>query len=173
MHSTPKCNKATTKLELCFDAVAVDVYAQNDSNNQVGTEVCSAFIFQGFATDINFLGKPPFTSNSIRIPALFLSISKGDSWIYYKENSEENSKDGKVVAKLRIPAGLSVIVTTEIHSGLVAFNPQGLVHFSQSVEDRVLLRIVHRAPPGGLHMDRDSSEWTQFLGDALSTVWYK
>ena len=111
--------------------------------------------------DKNFLESHTDTHSLL---TLFFSISDGESWVYYTEK-------GVVVAKLSLPAGLNVIVTTEIHSGLKAFNPNGVKHFSQSVEDRLLFRIVQKAPPGGLHMDRSNPEWTQFLGDALSAIW--
>jgi hypothetical protein len=142
------------------DALAVESgYTELD---KVGTEVCSASVFQSSPNvDKNFLDPHTDTHS---LPTLFFSLSDDDPWVYYTEND-------KVVAKLSLPARLNVIVTTEIHSGLKAFNPYGVVHFSQNVEDRLLFRIVHKAPPGGLHMDRGNSEWTQFLGDALSAIW--
>ena len=109
---------------------------------------------------------PESTHRHTLTPTLFLSISEGDSWVYYKTKGT----DGKVVAKLRIPAGFSVVVTSEIHSGLIAFNPEGLEHWFETTHDRVMFRIVHKAPVGGLHMDREDTEWTQFLGEALSEI---
>ena len=98
-----------------------------------------------------------------QLPVLFGSISKGASSVNY-------TKEGKVVAKLIVPAGLSIIVATEIHSGLKDFNPEGLMHFSETEKDRALFRIVHKAPTGGLYMERGVTEWKQFVGEALSAV---
>lgn len=145
-----------------------EVGTKLDCNDKTGTAVWSASVFQGAGTQSNkkqklFLKAHTDTHS---LPTLFLSISEGESWVYYKTKG----KNGKVVAKLRIPAGLSVVVTTEIHSGLIAFNPEGLVHWSDTTHDRVMFRIVHKAPAGGLHMDREDTEWTQFLGDALSAI---
>ena len=86
--------------------------------------------------------------------------------MYYKTKGT----NGKVVAKLRIPAGFSVVVSTEIHSGLIAFNPKRLEHWSETTHDRVMFRIDHKAPIDGLHMDREDTDWTQFLGEALSVI---
>jgi hypothetical protein len=71
----------------------------------------------------------------------FFSFSSTDSFVYYKLQN-------KIVAKLRIPAGFSIVVTTKIHSGLLSLNPYRVKHCSESAEDdnRLLFRIVHEVP---------------------------
>ena len=100
------------------DALAIESgYTKVD---KVGTDVCSASIFQSSPDiDKNFLDPHTDTHS---LPTLFFSLSDGESWVHYTKNDE-------VVAKLSVPAGLNVIVTSEIHSGLKAFNPNGVVHF--------------------------------------------
>ena len=130
----------------------------------VGTEVCSASIFGGAKSKVDnssAVTSKPFLKKHMdthQLPVLFGSISKGASSVNYTK------KDNVV------PAGLSIIVTTEIHSGLKDFNTEGLMHFSETEEDRILFRIVHKAPGGGLYMERGVTEWKQFVGEALSAV---
>ena len=60
-----------------------------------------------------------------------------------------------MVATLTVPAGLSLIYTTEIHSGSKTLNPFGLKHFSRcgpNRADRLLFRIVHEVPDGGFDL---------------------
>jgi hypothetical protein len=73
----------------------------------------------------------------------FFSFSSTDSFVYYKLQN-------KVVTKLHIPAGFSIVVTTEIHSGLLSLNPYRVKHYSESADDRLLFRIVHEVPPTSL-----------------------
>ena len=73
------------------------------------------------------------------LPTTFFSLSSQDSFVYYK-------KDKEVVAQLLIPARFSIVVTTEIHSGLKSLNPHKLKHCSESSDDRLLFRIVHELP---------------------------
>jgi hypothetical protein len=60
----------------------------------------------------------------------FFSFSLVDSFVYYMLKN-------KIVAKLRIPAGFSIVVTTEIHSGLLSLNPYTVKHCSESADDRL------------------------------------
>ena len=156
------CKEVGTKLDALAD--------QKGFTNMVGTEVCSASIFGGAKPKVDNSSAEaemkPFLKKHMdthQLPVLFGSISKGASSVNY-------TKEDKVVAKLIVPAGLSIIVTTEIHSGLKDFNTEGLMHFSETEEDRALFRIVHKAPTGGLYMERGVTEWKQFVGEALSAV---
>ena len=80
-----------------------------------------------------------------RLSALFASLSSEESQVCYMI-------DGVVVATLTVPAGLSLIYTTEIHSGSKTLNPFGLKHFSRCGRDRLLFRIVHEVPDGGFDL---------------------
>ena len=80
-----------------------------------------------------------------RLSALFASLSSEESQVCY-------TIDEVVVATLTVPAGLSIIYTTEIHSGSKTLNPFGLKHFSRSGSDRLLFRIVHEVPDGGFDL---------------------
>ena len=97
------------------------------------------------------------------LPTLFIAYSKGKSWIYYRD------KEGKIVGRLQLEAGLSIIYTTEIHSGLEVCNRHGFKHCSASETDRVLIRFVHAAPEGGLNMDRTQAEWLKLALFLLRT----
>jgi hypothetical protein len=79
--------------------------------------------------------------------SLFASVSKGDAYIYY-------DLDGIDVARVLVPAGLSIIMTTDIHSGLIIKNPHGLSHRSESEQEshRGLLRLVLEPKTGGMDM---------------------
>jgi hypothetical protein len=79
--------------------------------------------------------------------SLFASVSKGDAYIYY-------DLDGIDVARVLVPAGLSIIMTTDIHSGLIIKNPHGLSHRSESEQEshRGLLRLVLEHKTGGMDM---------------------
>jgi hypothetical protein len=93
----------------------------------------------------------------------FFSFSAKVSYVYYMINN-------KVVAKLRIPAGFSIVVTTEIHSGLKTLNPHKLKHCSESSDDRLLFRIVHQVAPEGINMDRSSDSWLKFATAAVKQI---
>ena len=80
-----------------------------------------------------------------RLSALFASLSSEESQVCYMI-------DGVVVATLTVPAGLSLIYTTKIHSGSKTLNPFGLKHFSRCGLDRLLFRIVHEVPDGGFDL---------------------
>ena len=80
-----------------------------------------------------------------RLSALFASLSSEESQVCYMI-------DEVVVATLTVPAGLSVIYTTEIHSGSKKLNPFGLKHFSRCGRDRLLFCIVHEVPDGGFDL---------------------
>ena len=97
------------------------------------------------------------------LPTLFIAYSTGRSCIYYKNSA------GIIVGKLQLEAGLSIIYTTEIHSGLRTCNPTGFQHCSASETDRVLIRFVHAAPEGGLNMDRTNEEWLELALFLLRT----
>ena len=71
------------------------------------------------------------------MPTYFASLSTEDSFVYY-------TKDGTEISYLRIPAGLSVVYTTEINTGCKVLNEFELKHFSSSHKDRLLFRIVHQ-----------------------------
>ena len=64
-----------------------------------------------------------------RLSALFASLSSEESQVCYMI-------DGVVVATLTVPAGLSLIYTTAIHSGSKTLNPFGLKHFSRCGPNR-------------------------------------
>ena len=97
------------------------------------------------------------------LPTTFFSFSANDSYVYYKLQN-------KIVAKLLIPAGFSIVVTTEIHSGLKTLNPYKLKHCSESSDDRLLFRIVHQVGPEGINMDRSSDSWLKFASDAVKII---
>jgi hypothetical protein len=97
------------------------------------------------------------------LPTTFFSFSANDSYVYYKLQN-------KIVAKLLIPAGFSIVVTTEIHSGLKTLNPYKLKHCSESSDDRLLFRIVHQVGPEGINMDRSSDSWLKFATDAVKKI---
>lgn len=67
-----------------------------------------------------------------RHTALFSSVSKEKASVIY-------NKDNRDVTELTVPPGLSVIVTTEIYSGLNKLNPVGLKHCSESKEEHLLM----------------------------------
>ncbi len=73
-------------------------------------------------------------SNSF--PALFLSWSTKDAYVHHFQGND-------VIGRLRVPAGLSLVYTTEIHTGNKQLNPSKLLHCSTSAPDRFLFRIVH------------------------------
>ena len=99
------------------------------------------------------------------LPTLFIiAYSTGRSCIYYREKQK-----GKIVGRLQLEAGLSIIYTTEIHSGLRTCNPTGFQHCLASETDRVLIRFVHAAPEGGLNMDRTKGEWLELALFLLRT----
>jgi hypothetical protein len=75
---------------------------------------------------VQFLGDP---WDAHALSATFFSLSLKDSFVNYRIKC-------KVVARLRIPAGFSIVVTTEIHSGLISLNPHNLKHCSESADDR-------------------------------------
>ena len=148
-----------------------EVGTKLDCNDKTGTEVWSSSAFQGAGTESKRYKKQKLFlkahTDTHSLSTLFLSILEGESWVYYKTKGE----NGKVVAKLRIPAGFSVIVTSEIHSELIAFNPEGLEHWSETTHDRVMFRIVYKAPVGGLHMDRADTEWIQLADwEKINTI---
>jgi hypothetical protein len=97
------------------------------------------------------------------LPTTFFSLSSQDSFVYYK-------KDNEVVAQLLIPAGFSIVVTTEIHSGLKSLNPHKLKHYSESADDRLLFRIVHELPRDGIYMDRTGDDWIEFATNAVKQI---
>jgi hypothetical protein len=78
----------------------------------------------------------------------------------------------RVVARLRIPAGFSIVVTTEIHSGLISLNPYKLKHYSESSHDQLLFRIVHHeVPRDGIDMShRTSEDWLKFATNAVKQI---
>ena len=83
-----------------------------------------------------------------RLSALFASLSSKESQVCYTI--------GKVVvATLTVPAGLSLIYTTEIHSGSKTLITLGLKHFSRSGSDRLLFRIVHEVPNDGFDLTQE------------------
>jgi hypothetical protein len=86
-----------------------------------------------------------------------------DSFVCYKLQN-------KIVAKLHIPAGFSIVVTTEMHSGLLSLNPYKVNHCSGSADDRLLFRIVHEVPPGGINMSRTSESWLKFATNAVEQI---
>jgi hypothetical protein len=77
------------------------------------------------------------------------SLSSKDAFVYY-------AKDDHIVARLCIPAGFPVVVTTEILSGRKDVNPYKLKHYSESADDRTLVRLFHEAPQEELDMGRTS-----------------
>ena len=159
-----ECRKATVKLERSWTAmIRSGLRYDRRRFSKVVAPKAKATRSRNYSSNHTQTHTPPLPT---LFHALFFSISKGDSWVYYKAKGT----NGKVVAKLRIPAGFSVVATTEIHSGLVAFNPEGLEHWSETTQDRVMFRIVHGAPVGGLHMACEDTEWTQFLGESLSAI---
>jgi hypothetical protein len=98
------------------------------------------------------------------LPTTFFSLSSQDSFVYYK-------KDKEVVAQLLIPAGFSIVVTTEIHSGLKTLNPHKLKHYSESTDDRLRFRIVHELPTEGIDMMSCTSEdWIEFATNAVNKI---
>ena len=98
-----------------------------------------------------------------QLPTFFIAYSKGRSCVYYRNRASI------IVGKLQLEAGLSIIYTTEIHSGLKMCNPHGFQHCSASETDRVLIRFVHAAPEGGLNMDRTNEEWLELVLFLLRT----
>ena len=94
----------------------------------------------------HFLTEPGIFCCANRLSALSASLSSEESQVLCY------MIDGVVVAKLTVPAGLSVIYTTEIHSGSKTLNPFGLKHFSRCGPDRLLFRIVHEVPDGGFDL---------------------
>ena len=80
-----------------------------------------------------------------RLSAIFASLSSEESHVCYMIGNV-------VVATLTVPAGLSLIYTTEIHSGSKTLNPFGLKHFSRSGADHLLFRIVHEVPDDGFDL---------------------
>ena len=81
------------------------------------------------------------------------AYSKGKSWIYYRD------KDGKIVGKLQLEAGISIIHTTEIHPKLMVCNPREFQHCSASEADRDMIQFVPEAPDGGFNMDHTRDKW--------------
>ena len=83
-----------------------------------------------------------------RLSALFASLSSKESQVCYTI--------GKVVvATLTVPAGLSLIYTTEIHSGSKTLNPLDLKRFSRSGPDRLLFCIIHEVPDDGYDLTQE------------------
>jgi hypothetical protein len=66
-------------------------------------------------------------------------LSSKDSFVYY-------TIDGRIVDRLHISGGLSIVVTTEILSGRKDVNPSKLKHYSESANDRTLVCVVREAP---------------------------
>ena len=91
---------------------------------------------------------------------MFVSYSEKDSYVYY-------TLKGKLIARLRIPAGFSIVYTVEIHSGQRVSNPIGLQHFSASDNDRLMFRIIHEAPKNGVLMKRTTEKWFDIAMNAL------
>ena len=83
--------------------------------------------------------------NDNRLSAIFASLSAKELQVCYMI-------DKVVVATLTVPAGLSLIYTTEIHSGSKTLNPFSLKHFSRSGPDRLLFCIVHDVPDDGFDL---------------------
>jgi hypothetical protein len=95
----------------------------------------------------------------------FFSLSSKDSSVNYKIKGKKG-----VVARLRIPAGFSIVATSEIHSGLISLNPHRLKHCSESADDQLLFRIVHQVHAKGLNMSRTSESWLKFATDAVKQI---
>jgi hypothetical protein len=96
----------------------------------------------------------------------FFSFSSTNSFVYYKLQN-------KIVAKLRIPAEFLIVVTTEIHSGLLSLNPYRVKYCSESADDRLLFRIVHEVSRDGIDMSRTSESWLEFATDAVEKIFYR
>jgi hypothetical protein len=94
----------------------------------------------------------------------FFSLSSKDSF------GVNYTIKGKAVARLCIPAGFSIVVTTQIHSGLLSLNPYRVKHCSEIADDRLLLRIVHEVPPGGIDMSRTIESWIKFATNAVEQI---
>ena len=150
---------------------------KKSKKTNTGTDVHSASAFNGKRSAVDdgaIIALKDMTSKQLMaflgwhwdthsLPTLFIAYSTGRSYIYYK------NRDGMIVGKLQLEAGLSIIYTTEIHSGLRTCNPTGFQHCSASETNRVLIRFVHAAPEGGLNMDRTEDEWLELVLFLLRT----
>jgi hypothetical protein len=95
-----------------------------------------------------------------------LTVSKGDAYIYY-------DLDGIDVARVLVPAGLSIIMTTDIYSGLIIKNPHGLSHRSESEHEshRQLLHLVLEPKTGGMDMALSNEEWLGYFTVAATHIY--
>ena len=82
------------------------------------------------------------------LSAIFASLSSKELQVCYMIGEV-------VVATLTVPAGLSLIYTTEIHSGSKTLNPLDLKRFSRSGPDRLLFLIVHAVPDKGFDLRQE------------------
>jgi hypothetical protein len=94
--------------------------------------------------------------DSHALPTVFLSWSEEDSYVHYSGRMDGDAGKYVDVGRLCIPRGLSLIYTTEIHTGSKNLNPYKLMHHSSSATDRLLFRIVHRTK--GAHFFNLSQE---------------
>ena len=167
----------TTTFERYDDSATQMDGGKKSKKTNTGTDVHSASAFNGKRSAVDdraIIALKDMTSKQLMaflgwhwdthsLPTLFIAYSTGRSCIYYK------NRDGMIVGKLQLEAGLSIIYTTEIHSGLKMCNPHGFQHCSASETDRVLIRFVHAAPEGGLNMDRTNEEWLELVLFLLRT----
>ena len=98
--------------------------------------------------------------DSHTLPSMFVSYSEKDLYVYY-------TLKGKLIARLRIPAGFLIVYTVEIHSSQKVSNPIGLQHFSASDNDRLMFRIIHEASKNGVLMKRTTEKWFDIAMNAL------
>ena len=82
------------------------------------------------------------------LSAIFASLSSKELQVCYMIGEV-------VVATLTVPAGLSLIYTTEIHSGSKTLNPLDLKRFSRSGPDRLLFCIIHEVPDDGYDLTQE------------------
>jgi hypothetical protein len=111
--------------------------------------------------DISTMFESHFDTHALS--GTMFSLSSKDAYVYY-------TKDRRIVARLRIPAGFSIVVTTEILSGRKDVNPCKLKHYSESADDRTLVRFIHEAPQDELDMGRTSESWLKFATDAVEEI---
>ena len=161
----------TTTFERYDDSATQMDGGKKSKKTNTGSVVHSASAFNGKRSAVDdraIIALKDMTSKQIMkflgwhwdthsLPTLFIAYSIGRSCIYYR------NKAGVIVGILQLEAGLSIIYTTECHSGLKMCNPAGFQHCSASETDRVLIRFIHAAPEGGLNMDRTEDEWLELV----------
>jgi len=156
-HAAPVPAEQTTTAEMEDVADLPELKPRGVESNP-GTTVVTTWTSEAL---MSFLGDHWDTH---ALPTTFFSLSSQDSFVYYK-------KDKEVVAQLLIPAGFSIVVTTEIHSGLKTLNPHKLKHYSESTDDRLRFRIVHELPTEGIDMMSCTSEdWIEFATNAVNKI---